>query len=130
MKQDYIIFDGRRIAAYQIAEEFCKSKGWSDEFLAELWEGILSEPVLYDEFTYFLEMNELTGNTVCEGYTMFDLYFYHLHDYNAHHDVGKDTSVTDKDEIMYLAFHTMGQLKREPEKYRKMLNKCEGMDFM
>lgn len=130
MNNNYIIFDGRRLAAYQIAAEFCKSRHWSDTFLSELWEGILLDPVLYDEFIYFLEMNELTGNTVCEGYTMYDLYFYHLHDYNALHDTGKDTAVTDKDEIMYLAFHTMGRLMQEPEKYKKILDKCEGMDFM
>lgn len=130
MDNDYIIYDGRKIAAYNIASDFCKSKGWPDRFFAELWEGILLDPVLYDEFTYYLEMNELTGNTVCEGYTMYDLYFHHLRSYNARHDAGKDTSTSDKDEVIFLAFHTMGRLRQEPEIYKQLLNKCEGMDFL
>lgn len=129
MHNENVFFDGRKLAAYNIAADFCKAKGFDDTFLAELWEGILLNPALYDEFAYFLQKNELTGNFVCEGYSMFDLYFYHLGEYNYTHDVGKNPAGCDKEEITFLAFHTMGRLVKDPVTYKKYLAKDLGMDF-
>lgn len=130
MDKSYIVYDGRKVAAYNLVADFCKSRGWDDKFLAELWEGILLQPLLYDEFVYYLEKNELTGNFICHGYTMFDLYFYHLRSYNAGHDVGKDSDVSDKDEIIFMAFHTMGRLQKEPDTYIALLERYSGMDIL
>ena len=123
-----IVFDKRKLAAYQIAYDYCKNKGLSDEFMQELWDGMLIDPVLHDEYVYYLEHGELSGTAKCEGYTMFDLYFYHLREFNLNHDLGKNTAACSKDEICIHAFHTMGMLRREPEKYKKMLEKSLGMD--
>lgn len=130
MDKSYIVYDGRKVAAYNLAADFCKSRGWDDKFLSDLWEGILQKPLLYDEFVYYLEKNELTGNFNCHGYTMPDLYFYHLRCYNAGHDVGKDSDVNNKDEIVFMAFHTMGRLQKEPDAYIAMLEKYSGMDIL
>ncbi|MDE6432933.1 MAG: hypothetical protein K2L07_01740 [Lachnospiraceae bacterium] len=129
MHNENVIYDGRRLAAYTIAADFCKTKGFDEIFLAELWEGILLNPVLYDEFVYFLQKNELTGNFICEGYSMFDLYFYHLGEYNYTHDVGKNPTGCDKDEIVFRAFHTMGRLVKDPVTCKKYLSQDLGMDF-
>lgn len=129
MHNENVIYDGRKIAAYNIAADFCKYKGWDETFLTELWEGLLLNPVLYDEFVYYLQMGELTGNFVCEGYSMYDLYFYHVGYYNMTHDIGKNTRDCDKDEIIFLAFHTMGRLQKDPETYKKKLSESLGMDF-
>ncbi len=129
MHNENVIFDGRKLAAYNILTDYCKTSGHNDQFLAELWEGVLTTPLLYDEFVYFLQTGELTGHYACEGYTMFDLYFYHLGHYNMTHDIGKNTADCSKDEITFLAFHTMCMLQKEPERYKRILSEPDGMDF-
>ncbi len=124
-----IIFDKRKLAAYQIATEYCSKKNLPPEFLQELWDGILIDTALYEEFIYFLEKDELSGHASCEGFTMFDLYFHHLREYNMQHDIGKNGTQCDKDLICFYAFHTMSMLHKEPEAYKKMLRRSLGMDI-
>lgn len=124
-----IIYDKRRLAAYTVAEEFCSSCGYDERFFSELWEGIIMNPVLYDEFMYYLQKSEFTGNFSCEGYTVPDLYFYHLREFNLYHDTGKNPGQCDKDELAFRAFHTMGRLLKEPQKYIEKLSGSMGMDF-
>lgn len=129
MNNDYIIYDSRKLAAYNIALELCKDKGFDEQFFTELWEGVLYEPVLFDEFMYYLQTNEINGHFQFEGYSLFDLYFYHLGDYNFSHDLGKNPVGCDKEAIALMAFHTMTQFIKNPLHYRKILTKDLGMDF-
>jgi hypothetical protein len=129
MHNENVIYDGRKIAAYSIAEEFCEACGWNDDFLADMWSEIINNPLLYDEFVYFLQTSSLTGNFTYEGYSMLDLYFYNLKLYNLQHDAGKNTDSCDKDRIVFMAFHTMAMLIKEPDKYKEILSNDLGMDF-
>ena len=130
MNNNSIIFDRRKLAAYDIVTDFCKKMHWDDQFLAELWEGLIYNPLLFDEFVYYNQKNELTGNFTCEGYSMLDLYFYHLRQYNVSHDIGKNPENCSKDELVFRAFHTMRMLQVKPEVYKKMLSEVPGMDFL
>lgn len=129
MSEAEIIYDKRRLGAYTIAAEFCEACGYDEQFLAELWEGILLNPVLYDEFMYYLQKSEFTGNFSCEGYTIPDLYFYHLREFNLLHDTGKNSGQCDKDVLAFQAFHTMGRLIKEPGVYKERLSRAMGMDL-
>lgn len=130
MQNGNLIYDGTKVAAYAVAEAFCQTMDWEERFFEELWEGLIHNLALYEEFIYFLKKGELTGNCVCHGYTMLDLYFYHLREYNMWHDIGKNSASCNKDEIVFRAFHTMGRLEREPEHYIEKLSQALGDDFM
>lgn len=123
-----IIFDKRRLAAYSVIEEFCAECGFDDTFTLELWEGLLLNQKLYDEFVFYLQNYEFTGKFTCEGYTIPDLYFYHLREFNLYHDTGKNTDSCNKDKLVFIAFHTMGRLLKEPEIYKVRLSEPMGMD--
>ncbi len=123
-----IIFDKRRLATYSVIEEFCDECGFDDKFTLELWEGLLLNQKLYDEFVFYLQNYEFTGDFKCEGYTIPDLYFYHLREFNLYHDTGKNTDCCNKDKLVFIAFHTMGRLLKEPEVYKARLTKPMGMD--
>ncbi|MDO5156210.1 MAG: hypothetical protein Q4D51_09620 [Eubacteriales bacterium] len=129
MKNDYVIYDARKLAAYNLGLDLSLSKGFDEQFFSQLWEGLLTNPLLYDEFVYYLQTEELTGHFTCEGYSMFDLYFFHLGEYNFTHDLGKNPIGCDKATITLQAFHTMGQLVKDPQTYKKYLSKNLGMDF-
>lgn len=123
-----IIFDKRRLATYSVIERFGLECGFDNAFITELWEGLLSNQNLYDEFVHYLQTYELKGEFACEGYTLFDLYFYHLREYNLYHDTGKNTDDCNKDRLIFSTFHTMVMLIKEPDKYKKLLSKPLGMD--
>lgn len=123
-----IIFDKRRLAVYSIIEKFCEECEFDNQFIAELWEGLLLNQTLYDEFIFYLQHYEFTGTFACEGYTIPDLYFYHLREFNLYHDTGKNTESCNKDKLVLTAFHTMGRLLKDPEVYKAKLSEPMGMD--
>ncbi len=127
MKQN-IVFDKRRLSTYSIMEEFCTECGFDNPFITELWEGLLLHQELYDEFVCYLQSHEFKGDFTYEGYTIPDLYFYHLREYNFQHDIGKNPESCNKDKLTFLAFHTMGMLLKEPAVYKAQLTKPLGMD--
>lgn len=129
MHNTNVFYDGRKLAAYNITENLCKEKGFDQLFFMELWEGILFQPVLYDEFIYYLQTNEINGVFEFEGYSLFDLYFYHLAEYNFTHDLGRNPVGCDKESITLMAFHTMTQFIKNPIYYKKIITKDMGMDF-
>ena len=129
MAQDYIIFDSRKMAAFQLITDLCREYAFEDTFAQELWSGLLENPLLYDEFVYYMQTKELTGAYTCQGYSMFDLYFYQLRHYNFRHDIGKNRPDCDKGRLILEAFHTMICLTNDPDSYVAKLRAEQGMDF-
>lgn len=129
MGQDSIVYDSRKLAAFGIITDLCHTYGHDTSYTNTLWEALLQSPVFYDEFIYYMQTGQLTGNTSCEGYDMFDLYFYHLRLYNLKHDLGKNIDDCDKDMLIFESFHTMAMLQQHPKETLQKLAEHPGMDI-
>lgn len=128
MAQNHILFDGRKMAAYELTGSLCKDYGFEVSFAETLWDGLLRLPLLYDEFVHYMQTGELTGLYLCEGVSMYDLYFYHLRRYNVTHDLGRNMPDCDKERLVFQAFHTMVLLTDDPVTYLARLSAAQGMD--
>ena len=77
-----ILYDARKIKAYEALLELCElageTQGWGDA----LWEELLHDEELMEEMVYYLEHHNLLGKASCEGYTLIDLFVWEMDIYN------------------------------------------------
>jgi hypothetical protein len=123
-----ILYDARRIKAYdrlvQIGEASGETKQWCDK----LWEDIVFQNDLLEEFIYFLDNHCLKDNVKCEGYGLIDLYMWQLNKFNVMGDSGKNTEFCNKDRMVLWAFRDMIDMRKNPEPFIKNMNLGKGMD--
>ena len=123
-----IIYDARRIKAYEGMQTLARYAGKSEEFVAKLWESLLSDKDMMKEWMYYLDHHILLDEVVCEGYSLTDLYVWQMKRYNLVQDTGKNTPDCNKEAMVLDAFATMFCMKKEPALYKERLEKGLGMD--
>ena len=73
-----ILYDARRIKAYEgllaLGEIADETRQWCDE----LWEELVFDQELLDEFIFYLEHHSLKDKVHCEGYGLTDLYIWQM----------------------------------------------------
>lgn len=123
-----IVYDARRIKAYEGLMELGNIAGENPEWCERLWEEILFSPDLLDELIFYLEHHYLTENVSCHGYSLIDLYVWQLNRYNIIGDSGKNTDACNKERMVLHAFHDMTNMRQNPEEFVKKLTDGRGMD--
>ncbi len=123
-----IIYDSTKIKVYGNLVALCKYAGETREWCDALWQEILADRELYDEFMYFSRHNTLSDKMNCHGYTMIDLFIWEMDRYNLRHDTGKNTGECRKVDMVLHAFDTMARMKKNPEEYVRRLEEGRGND--
>ncbi len=123
-----IIYDARRIKAYEGMQALARYAGKTEEFVANLWEALLSDKDMMKEWMYYLDHHILLDEVVCEGYSLTDLYVWQMKRYNLVQDTGKNTTDCNKEAMVLDAFATMFCMKKDPALYKERLEKGQGMD--
>lgn len=123
-----IIFDGSRLKAYENLKAMGRFAGESQEWCDALWQELMLDRELYEEFLYYMKTNSLNDRVRCCGYTLIDLFVWQMDRYNLLHDVGKNTADCRKVDMVLRAFETMAQMKKNPEEYLRRFGEGRGMD--
>lgn len=123
-----ILYDARRIKAYEGMQKLSEYAGKSEEFTAKLWESLLLDKDMMQEWMYYLDHHILLDKVVCEGYSLTDLYVWQMKRYNLMQDTGKNTPDCNKEAMVLDAFSAMFCMKKEPALYKKRLEQGQGMD--
>lgn len=123
-----IILDGSRVNVYEDLQMMCQYAGKPAEWGDMLWQELLLDQELYDEFTYYIVHHTLKGTMQVEGYSLLDLYVKQLDLFNVYNDVGKNTAECNKGIMLLNAFDMMVQMKKNPDYYRKKMEEGPGMD--
>lgn len=123
-----ILYDARRIMAYEallsLGEYAGKEKAWLDT----LWEGIVLDTPLLKEFMYYLDHHGFLDELKCEGYSLTDLYVWQMDRYNLIRDIGKNTECCNKEAMVLNSFYTMWKMQQDPANYVRRITSGEGMD--
>ena len=125
-----IIYEANRIKVYEKLMELCEYAGESESWGDRLWEGMLTDGQLYDEFVYYLKKGYFQDKMKLEGYSMTDLYFLQMEKYNRLHDTGKNTADCKKTDMVLRAFEAMLHLKEDPQTWSRRFGEGRGMDRM
>lgn len=123
-----IVYDARRIMAYEGFLELGEYAGKDREWLDNLWKEIVMDEGLTEEFMYYLDHHTLKDKVKCRGYALTDLYVWQMSRYNLIRDIGKNTSGCNKEALVLGAFRTMIDMKKDPDTYVRRLTEERGMD--
>ncbi len=123
-----IVYDARRVLAYERMLELGRFAQKSEEFIAGLWEEVVLDEALLKEFVYYVDNHTFLDEAVCRGYTMTDLYVWQMDRYNLIRDIGKNTSACNKEALVLNTFRSMLDMKKNPDAFVKKLTKGTGMD--
>ena len=128
LKMAGILYDARKIKAYEgmlaLGELAGEDKAWCDA----LWEEIIFDAELMDELVFYLENHSIMDKIKCEGYGLTDLYIWQMNRYNIIGDTGKNTAACNKERMGLHAFYDMAAMKKNPAVYVKRMTLGRGMD--
>lgn len=123
-----IVYDSRRIRAYEGLMALGEYAGKDNEWLGGLWEAMLADGPLMKEFMYYLDNHGFLDELHCEGYSLSDLYVWQMDRYNLVREIGKNTECCNKETMVLNAFYTMCLMQKDPSVYVRRLTSGEGMD--
>ncbi len=123
-----ILYDARRIKAYERLLTLGETVGETRQWCDALWEELVFDSELTEELVFYLEHRYLMDKVHCEGYGLTDLYIWQMDRYNLSRDSGKNTEACNKDRMVLHAFRDMVDMKKEPAVYVKKLTMGRGMD--
>ncbi len=125
-----IIYDARRIKAFESMQELGRRTGMSREYIDELWKDIITHGDLMKEFVYYLDYHTFLDEIRVEGYGMTDLYMWLLRQYSIRRDYGKNGGECNKEALVLDTFWHMVRMKEQPATYVKLLEDGfgQGMD--
>lgn len=123
-----IMYDARRVKAYEGLRALGEYAGKDLSWLDGLWTELVSDSMLMKEFMYYLDHHTFLDEAKCSGYGLTDLYVWQMDRYNLIRDIGKNTSACNKEAMVLNAFRTMIDMQKEPETYLKRLTAGIGMD--
>ena len=123
-----IILDSRKIMVYEDLKYLAELTGKKEGFADRLWEGLLKNDDLYQEFLYYLDNKALKDEFSFDGYALTDIYVTMIGRYNLLNDIGKNTSMCSKESMVLETFMGMLSLIENPEEYKKKLQNNDGMD--
>lgn len=123
-----ILYDARKVMAYQGLLQLGEYAGKSKEFIESLWAELILDQDLVKEFMYYLDHHTLLDKAKCRGYGLTDLYVWQMDRYNLIREIGKNTSGCNKEAMVLNAFRTMIDMKKDPDIYMERLTRGTGMD--
>lgn len=123
-----ILYDARKIMAYEGMKHLGEYAGKSEDFVESLWAELVLDEELMREFMYYLDHHTLLDQAKCRGYALTDLYVWQMDRYNLVREIGKNTAGCNKEAMVLNAFRTMIDMKRDPDSYVEKLTRGTGMD--
>lgn len=123
-----IIYDARRIKAYERFYQLGAYAGKERPWLDALWEELVLDEGMMKEFLYYLDHHTMLDEEKCQGYALTDLYVWQMDRYNLIRDIGKNTIACNKEAMVLNTFRTMLDMKKNPADYVRRLSAGIGMD--
>lgn len=124
----HIILDARRLKAYEDLKYLGEFTGKDAEFINKLWDNMLLDQELFEEFLYYIDNQTLLDKYKFKGYSLTDLYVYVLERYNLMIDIGKNDSRCVKEAMVLDTFNAMIELKKNPDTFIKRMNNGDAYD--
>lgn len=125
-----ILYNAGKIKSFENLKALAALANETEEFVTLLWQDLLLDEELLDEFNYFVVNQTLKGTVKYKDLTLLDLYFGQMNKYNVLHDMGKNPYACNKQRVVLHAFRQMVDLRRDPrgmERYEE--NEQRGIDL-
>lgn len=126
-----ILYNAGKIKSFENLKILAHNVGESEEYAISLWQDMLLDEELLDEFNYFVVNHTIRGTVSCGELTLLDVYFNQLRKYNLYNDLGKNPDACDKDLLVLHAFKEIVNMRKDPNYLSNYYsNEGNGMDII
>lgn len=109
-----ILYNAGRIKTYENLKALAAAVGETEEYADNLWQQMMLDDELIEEFNYYVVNRTLLGKASCGEYSLLDLYFSQMNKYNMYHDMGKNPASCNKERMVLHAFEELLNMRRDP----------------
>lgn len=121
--------DREREAAWRFAADLCRLADQDAVFLEQFWTSLRREEEILEEFCYYAENRQFACKASVRGCTVIDIMVWQIDHFKAQLDRGEPGMRDNGGKMLLLAFDTMLKMKREPERYLRMMQQETGTDY-
>ena len=123
-----ILYDARKLKALEFLGDLSDYAGKDDDFVQGLWNELLADEAMYNEFVYYADNHTFLDELKIHGYSMSDLYVWQMDKYNIVRELGKNPTACNKETLVLNAFMEFTKMKKDPEEYVKRIESGKGND--
>lgn len=115
--------------AYQFTKALCYYAGKDEEFQEKFWKRLCGEEDILEEFCYYMENQTFACKVKIEGYTVIDIMVWQIDHFKAELDRGDSGMGNNGDQMLLMAFDTFMKMRKEPERYVRLMRDETGTDY-
>lgn len=123
-----IIYDASKIKVFKCVQELCDSFNKKEEWKCIFWTNLLENQEIYTEFVFFLEHQEFLNQYMISGYSIVDIFIWHMDHFNLIMDSSKNDIRCNKIKLALESFDFMLKMNQDKENYIKKLQSDMGND--
>ena len=120
MKED-LIFD--------FIKELCRFAGEEETFADVFWKKLQEDDEIREEFLYYIEHGNFACRAKVVGYTVVDVMVWQMDHFKARLDRDNSGTRQNGDRMLLLAFDTLLDMRKEPDKYILKMTEETGTDY-
>lgn len=109
--------------------ELCRYAGEDEIFAGAFWDKLREDGEIYEEFSYYIEHGNFACKAKVEGYTVIDIMVWQMDHFKARLDRDNSGTRQNGDRMLLLAFDTLLNMRKEPEKYIQRMSGETGTDY-
>lgn len=103
--------------------------GVDGEFLGKLAKAMREWTELAEEFVYYMENGDFLCKVKVEGYSIIDILVWQMDHFKAQLDRDRYEMKHNRGKMVLGAFDTMVRMKKEPGKYKALMQSETGTDY-
>lgn len=120
MKQDLI---------FKFIKELCRYAGEEETFAENFWKKLQEDDEIREEFSYYIEHRNFACKAKVAGYTVVDVMVWQMDHFKARLDRDNSGTRQNGDRMLLLAFDTLLNMRKEPDKYIRKMSEETGTDY-
>ncbi len=115
--------------AQRFAASLCAYAGMDAQFGEDFWLRLTKEADILEDFCYYMDNRKFSCGAVTAGYTVIDIMVWQIDHFKARLDRREPGMGDNGDKMLLLAFDTFLKMRKEPERYIRLLQGETGTDY-
>lgn len=116
-------------AVTNFVKSLCLYAGEDEEFANNFQAKLKADEEIYQELVYYMEHGNFACKAKIRGYTVVDVMVWQMDHFKAKLDRDNSGTRQNGDRMLLLAFDTLLNMRKEPEKYIQKMSGETGTDY-
>lgn len=114
---------------FAFVKELCRHAGEDETFAETFWEKLQADEEILEEFSYYMEHGNFACRAKVAGYMAVDVMVWQMDHFKARLDRDNTGTKENSERMVLLAFDTLLNMRKNPEKYIVRMSEETGTDY-